>query len=135
MPLKRNGTPEELAEMITNELSIYKTEIIQNVNLLSKQAIQDLVKRTKRTAPKGNSKEHFRDSISSKKLKTNVAGDETYVWYVKAPNYRLTHLLVHGHALRQGGRAKADPFLENAMNEIIPAYTTSVEEAIKGGKD
>ena len=54
-----------------------------------------------------------------------------YIWYVKAPDHRLTHLLVHGHATRNGGRTKANPFLKNALDDVLPEYERAVEEAVK----
>ena len=45
--------------------------------------------------------------------------------------HRLTHLLVHGHATRNGGRTKANPFLKNALDAVLPEYERAVEEAVK----
>ena len=55
-------------------------------------------------------------------------------WYVKAPHYRLTHLLVHGHAKKDGGRVQGDPFLQNALDEVLPEYERAVEEGLKNGQ-
>ena len=54
-----------------------------------------------------------------------------FVWHVKAPDYRLTHLLVHGHATKTGGRTKADPFLHKALDVVLPEYEQAVKEACK----
>ena len=54
------------------------------------------------------------------------------MWYVKAPDHRLTHLLVRGHATKDGGRTKADPFLENALDVVLPEYEQNAREAVKG---
>ena len=51
---------------------------------------------------------------------------------MKAPCHRLTHLLVHGHETRDGGRTRPDPFLKNALDRVLPEYERDVEEAIKG---
>ena len=58
-------------------------------------------------------------------------GTKKYIWHVKAPDHRLTHLLVHGHATRNGGRTKADPFLQNALDTVLPEYETAVKEAVQ----
>lgn len=120
--------PADLGKAIEEELTIYSDEITERVNKLSQEAAKTLVKKTKATAPKRTGS--FRKNIASKVLEKSNRGDK-YVWYVKAPDHRLTHLLVHGHAKQNGGRVKGDPFLENALDEVLPAYEKDVEEAIK----
>lgn len=120
--------PADLGKAIEEELTIYHKDVIERINKLSQEAAKTLVKKTKETAPKRTGS--FRKNISSKVLEKSPRGDK-YVWYVKAPDHRLTHLLVHGHAKKNGGRVKGDPFLKNALDEVIPAYERDVEEAIK----
>ena len=120
---------EDLGGAIAEELTIYHRDATERVNLASAAAVKDLVQKTKATAPKGE-RGSFRKNISSKVLKTSNRGD-TYVWYVKPPDHRLTHLLVHGHAKKDGGRTKANPFLSNALATVLPEYEKAVEEALK----
>ena len=54
-----------------------------------------------------------------------------FIWYVRPPDHRVTHLLVKGHATRNGGRTKADPFLRNALDQVLPEYEKAVEESLK----
>ena len=124
----RTIRPERLTATIEEELGLYHQDLSRRVSKLSKKAASDLAKKTKSTAPKRTGK--YRKSIASKLLKASPNGD-TYVWYVRAPHYRLTHLLVHGHVTPNGGRTKADPFLHNAVDEVLPAEEKAVEEAIK----
>lgn len=121
--------PGDLGKAIEQELTVYRESVIERVNAAGKEAVKDLVKKTKATAPEqtGSYKRH----IASKLLRKSRTGDETYVWYVKAPDHRLTHLLVHGHAKKNGGRVKGDPFLHNAVDQVAAEYEKAVEEAVK----
>ena len=128
--MSKSVKPEDLGEALQEELTIYGESVTERVNNAASEAIQKLVKLTRQTAPKGvrNGKK-FASSIASQET-VKPRGNE-YTWYVKAPNYRLTHLLVHGHATRDGGRTKANPFLRNALNEVLPEFERQVEEAVK----
>ena len=121
--------PGDLGAAIAKELTIYGEDVTKRINDLSAEAVKTLVKKTKATAPVRTGS--FRKNIASKVLEKSPRGDR-YVWYVKAPDHRVTHLLVHGHAKQNGGRVKGDPFLENAVNDVLPAFESAVEEAIKG---
>ena len=111
---------------------MYHESVTERINSLSEKAVKALVKKTKATAPVG-ARGSYKKRISSKLLKSGRNGN-TYVWYVKAPDHRLTHLLVKGHATKNGGRTKADPFLSNALGQVLPEYEIGVEEAVRSGK-
>ena len=122
--------PEDLGAAIQRELTLYHDDAVENVNAAGKAAVKDLVKKTRATAPKRTGS--FRKNIASKKTATNPAtGDETHTWYVKPPDHRITHLLVHGHAKANGGRVAGGPFLQNALDQVLPEYEKAVEEALK----
>ena len=119
----------DLGKAVEQELTIYHRDVLNRVNSASEDAVKALVKKTKATAPKRSGR--FRRNIASK----TVLGDRgnRYIWYVKSPDHRLTHLLVHGHAKKDGGRVQGDPFLKNALDEVLPEYESAVEEAIIHG--
>lgn len=116
----------ELSAALREALGDYHAGVTSRLNLASAAAAKELVKRTKATAPvkTGSFKRH----IASKLLRKNALGDETHVWYVKAPDHRVTHLLVHGHA---GNGHRGDPFLHNALDAIQADYERAVEEAAR----
>lgn len=125
--------PEDLEATLREGLSIYAKEVQESVDACGKRAMRKLVKRTQETAPIGKRRGgNFAASIASKEVK-GVRGSR-FIWFVKAPNYRLTHLLVKGHATKDGGRTKADPFLANALDEVLPIYEKEIEEELKNGK-
>jgi hypothetical protein len=121
-----------LGDAITQELTLYHQEVTERVDRISEASIKQLAKMTKVTAPKG-ARGDFKKSISSKRLVKRKTGS-TYVWYVKKPNHRLTHLLVKGHETRDGGRTRADPFLQNALDQVLPEYEAAVERTLRNGK-
>ena len=120
----------DLGDAITQELTLYHEDVINRVDKISDASIKQLAKLTRATAPVGN-RGDFRKSISSKCLVKKKTGS-TYVWYVKSPNHRLTHLLVHGHATKDGGRTRGDPFLKNAVDQVLPEYEAAIERTLKG---
>lgn len=123
--------PTDLGAAIKQELTTYRQDVIDKVNLAGEEAAKALVKKTKATAPKKSGA--FRKAIAYKTKTNTVTGDKLFIWGAKAPQSRLTHLLVHGHAKTNGGRVPGDPFLKNALNEVLPAYENNVEEAVKNG--
>ena len=61
----------------------------------------------------------------------------TATWYVKSPEHRLTHLLVHGHeqfvfGQPTGKRSKAMPFLvdarDKAEEDLVPNIIKEIEK-------
>ena len=94
--------------------------------------MKELVKKTKETAPVGKRDKHYRDSISSRKVRENDRGAE-YQWYVDGPDYRLSHLLENGHALKDGGRVEGTHFIANASEPILAEFERKVEEAVRNG--
>ncbi|MEE3428422.1 MAG: hypothetical protein VZQ55_05595 [Ruminococcus sp.] len=125
-------SPDKLNETITNTLNEYKESIVKGIKLRAKISMKRFVRETKATAPVGKHKKHYRDYITSKKIYEDIQG-VAYLWYVKSPEYRLTHLLENGHATRNGGRTTAFHFIKNAYDPIIQDYIRGVEEVCRNG--
>ena len=120
--------PADISQAIEQELTTYHKRVVDRVNLAGEDAAKALVKKTKATAPKKSG--DYRRSLAYKTETNTASGDKRYTWGARAPHSRLTHLLVHGHAKKNGGRVKGDPFLQNALDEILPDYEKAVEEAV-----
>ena len=123
---------DQLSEAISRELTLYNRNVIDGVKKQAKQSMSQLVKDTKATAPVGKRKKHYKDSIKSKKVSENDRS-VSYLWYVAGSDYRLSHLLENGHALRNGGRVAGTHFIKNASDPILQAYLNAVEEDIRNG--
>lgn len=123
---------DKLNEAISAELNKYNKAVVTGLKKSASNAMNELVKVTKETAPVGQRKKHYRDSITSKTVIETETGI-TKVWYVKAPNYRLSHLLNNGHALRNGGRVVGTNFIGRAVDTISNKYVKEIEEVLKSG--
>lgn len=124
---------DQLNDAIRGVLDEYHEDIVNGVKRDTKDAMKDLVKKTKDTAPVGKRSKHYRDSISSKKLHETLTG-VVYLWYVRGSDYRLSHLLNNGHQLRDGGRYPGTNFIGKAVEKIISSYVEKIEETCKNGK-
>lgn len=121
--------PSDLGAAITEQLTLYHTEVVEEVNAAGEKAVKNLVKLTKLTAPKRSG--DYQKSITYTAKKKPATGDTEFTWGAKAPHHRLTHLLVNGHPTANGGRVEGDPFLEKALDTVLPEYEKDVEEALK----
>ena len=121
-------TIDDLADAIGERLTVYQSETARKILGVTKSTMKRFVKITKQTAPRRTGK--FAKAIRSTVEDNGITGSKG-VWYVGGKEYRLTHLLVNGHQLRQGGRTKGDPFLENALESVADEYIKGIEEAVK----
>ena len=123
---------DQLSDAVQKELTLYGENIIDGVKKQAKKSMDQLVKDTKATAPVGRRSKHYKDSIKGKKTSENDRS-VSYTWYVDGPDYRLSHLLENGHALRTGGRVEGTHFIKNASDPILEQYLKAIEEVCRNG--
>ena len=137
MARKNEISVDALVSKISEELTYYQRSVIDEAMIEeTKNAMKNLVQKTKATAPVGKRTKHYKDNITSKVLhKGDVGYGVRYreLWFVKGSDYRLSHLLNNGHALRNGGRVKGTGFITTAADEIETAYLERLKKAIENG--
>lgn len=131
----------DIGPQLERVLTIYGEEINDKIRAITTATMKQLVKETKATAPKGRrtNKDSYRKHISgdyrgTRKTARGLRGQDIHaIWYVRAPEYRLTHLLVNGHATSKGTRTRSSPFLHNAREKAVAEYEEKIQEAIRNG--
>ena len=125
-----NISVDQLAAEIAKGLAEYSQDVVEKVNVSSEKVGKAAVKRLKQTSPK-----RYGNYAKSWAMKTEpeVGQPHKRIVHVKAPHYRLTHLLEYGHAKVGGGRVEGRPHIGPAEEEVIREFTREVEEAIKRG--
>lgn len=115
---------DQLSTALAVELEGYSEGVKDRVEQAGEKAVKKLVKLTKASAPEktGSFKRHITWTAKDTGL-----GVKKFFWHVKAPDHRLTHLLVHGHA---GNGHRGNPFLHKALDTVLPEYLEDVEEAL-----
>ena len=126
--------PDQFSRAVIGILDDYGEDVAKEVRKAVDVTTRELVKETRRTAPRkaigGRPAGTYANHISSK------AGRDTpfvysKLWYVRSPEYRLTHLLNNGHALRQGGRWEGTGFLTEASRAHAAKFEVRVKGAIR----
>ena len=138
---KINVKADELSAVLEAQLSKYNQDVNEQLAEAVDQSVTKLVQITRKTAPRGKRNGRFAKNIAAEKSELKKAKSRMHAglhgrvvratWYVKAPDYRLTHLIVHGHDKKNGGRTRANPFLKNAVDQVIPEYEQAVQEVFK----
>jgi len=125
-----NVSVDQLAAEIAKGLAEYSQDVVEKVNVSSDKVGKAAVKRLKETSPKRYGK--YAKSWTMK-TEPEVGQPHKRIVHVKAPHYRLTHLLEHGHAKVGGGRVEGIPHIRPAEEMVIEQFIREVEEAIKRG--
>ena len=125
-----NTSVDRLAAEIAKGLAEYSQDVVEKVNVSSEAVGKAAVKQLKQTSPKRHG-----DYAKSWTMKTEkvIGQPHTRIIHAKAPHYRLTHLLEHGHAKVGGGRVEGRPHIRPAEEQVIKDFVQEVEEAIKRG--
>ncbi len=128
MGINNNIDITQLSPKMQELLNQYAGKITQKVKTLAKETVVELAKNTKTSSPvkTGDYKRH----ISYEKTK-ETSTNTVYTWYVKDPEYRLTHLLANGHAKRNGGRVESKFPLAEEVIEAENKFVNGIEEIIK----
>ena len=125
-----NINVDQLAAEIAKGLAEYSQDVVEKIDVSSERVGKETVKTLKATSPKKTGK--YAKSWTMKTEKA-IGQPDLRIIHAKAPHYRLTHLLEHGHAKVGGGRVEGRPHIRPAEEEVIREFTREVEEAIKRG--
>ena len=82
---------ERISEEINNELKLYSSNVVEGMKKVNDKCMKEFVKDTKKDAPVGNREKHYYQHITSKTT-LDTPNRKVNTWYVKDPEYRLTHL-------------------------------------------
>jgi len=121
---------DQLAAEIAKGLAEYSQDVVEKVNISSEKIGKEAVKQLRQTSPKKTGKYAKSWTMSTEKA---IGQPDLRIIHAKAPHYRLTHLLEHGHAKRGGGRVEGKPHIRPAEEMVIQEFVSEVEKAIRDG--
>ena len=121
---------DQLTAEIAKGLAEYSQDIVEKVNISSEKIGKEAVKQLRQTSPKKTGKYAKSWAMATEK---EFGQPHKRIIHARAPHYRLTHLLEHGHAKRGGGRVEGKPHIRPAEEMVIREFMAEVEEAIKRG--
>ena len=115
-----------LADAVMEGLEEYNKLATDKVKAAVKKAGTTVRKEISSTAPRRSGK--YADSWRSRTTAESSTSMQVTVY--SPSRYMLAHLLEHGHALRNGGRARAFPHIAPAEEAGEKQLTSDIERAI-----
>ena len=129
-----NTDINRVSNTIRATLNTYSRQIVEGVEKAADVTVKEMVKETKKR-PKGRySTGRYARAIASQ-VGDNTIYARSRIWYVKAPRYRLTHLINNGHAIRGGGHYSGDKHVTKAADHAMTNFETRVREVIENASN
>lgn len=128
--MSKSVKPQAFGSALSQLLEMYAADVTEAIDEAGAEAVKKLVKITRSTAPVRTG--GYYQAITSKTVRR--PSGNLYIWGAGSRYGRLTHLLVKGHPTGNGGRTSGDPFLANALEEVLPEYEEKVRQAITNVK-
>ena len=139
MGINNNIKITQLSPKLQEILNKNAATITNKVKGLAKDTAVELTKNTKKDAP--TKTREYKKHITYKKTK-ETSTSAVYTWYVKDPEYRLTHLISKGHRLVVGtgpgnkipkevGKTKSNDYLSRNVIEAEKKFVKGVKEIIE----
>ena len=124
--------PDEIANTITRYLDIALEDYTDIMKEVIEETAEKVVEETKAHIT-------FHDKVYSKSIALTDEFDtkrsKKKLWYVKAPHYRLTHLLEFGHVTRNGTtRTRAYPHVEYGQRYVTEHFANDLKERIENAR-
>lgn len=121
--MAKNIRPTDLQKELQELIEEYESEVNKAIEEALPEVGKETVKELKKTSPedRGKYKKTWKSKIEEDRL-----GKKLIVY--NSDNYRLTHLLEHGHAIVSGGRKAGST---EAIEHIGPAQEKAVKKVIE----
>ena len=120
-------TVDEMDQAIQEQLQKYTGSITEDMKDSLRESAKEIRKDISRNSPVRTGR--YKKSWSVKKLSEDSTGLDLVVH--SKNRYQLTHLLEHGHALRNGGRVEGKPHIKPAEEAGKKKLVESLKEKIQ----
>ena len=127
----KNVKVDELAAAIVEELQQYSDEVTAKVKDTIDKVSEDCNEEIKKHITFKERTGKYVKNFAIKKGAYEDKYNKRNTWYVKNPNYRLTHLLENGHAKVNGGRTQAYPHIKYGEEIAKRELPEKIKEAIE----
>lgn len=113
---------DNLSSEILKQLQYYANDVRDKVEIAMDESAKDMKKSVAQDSPKKRPSysKGWRIKRTPKKL---IVHNKT--------DYQLTHLLEHGHALRDGGRFDGTPHIRPHEERVVREYLKMIERAVE----
>lgn len=99
---------DNLAIHVMTELRLYGKATYEQVEKAVTETAKETVNELKITSPVGDTGDYAKSWRYKRDDKAKGRKKFNLIVYAKKPDYRITHLLEHGHAIVSGGRKKGE---------------------------